>query len=207
MSDHELVMDSGMLDLETMGTGPNAAVVQIVFIPFNLKTGKAHPDFFEVNVDLLSSIQAGGEVDVDQATVKWWQNQDGFYPTGESVSISEAIRRLNNFIGGYPELKRVWAQGASFDIAIMEGFARRVGAPAPWKYNAGRDTRTVYDLARETGWDKPEGTAPTYRAWEVCRQQIICLMSALNHLRGNKDAPAEYQEIQLPQAVEECEAK
>lgn len=53
MSDDN-TMDSVMIDLETMATGPNAGVIQVGAIPFNSRTGLVKPDLFEVDVDLTA---------------------------------------------------------------------------------------------------------------------------------------------------------
>lgn len=180
----QMKMDSVMIDLETMGTGPNAAVIQIGAIVFNSKTGHAKPDLFEVDVDLISALMAGGEV--DGRTVRWWQDQGG-PELKRPKEVRVALRDLASWFKKYPDLKRVWAQGPSFDVAILEGYYRRAGIPIPWGYSMPRDTRTVYDLAKERGWSKPEGTQAVHTSLEDCRRQIICLMSALNVLRGNPE--------------------
>ena len=187
MSDDN-TMDSVMIDLETMATGPNAGVIQVGAIPFNSRTGLAKPDLFEVDVDLHSALLLGGEVDA--STVQFWRDQGGLQPKRPPKAMRSALTDLARWLGKYPDLKRVWAQGPSFDIAVLEGYYKRLGLPIPWKYNAARDTRTVYDLAREQGWEKPEGTEPVHTGMEGCRRQIICLMSALKWLRGERDEKA-----------------
>lgn len=175
-------MDSVMIDLETMGTGPNAAVVQIGAIPFNSQTGMVRPDFFLADVDLASSVRLGGLVTED--TRNWWLDQGGFKHDQHPEDLLGAMTRLGAWMSRFPNLQRVWAQGPSFDVAILEGYYQRAGLEAPWAFNAARDTRTVYDLARERGWDKPEGTEAKHHALEDCRRQIICLRGALAVLRG-----------------------
>lgn len=180
----QMKMDSVMIDLETIGTGPNAAVIQIGAVVFNSRTGYAKPDAFEVDVDLISALMAGGEV--DGRTVRWWQDQGG-PELKRPKEIRAALHDLASWFKKYPDVERVWAQGPSFDVAILEGYYRRLGIAQPWAYNAARDTRTVYDLAKERGWSKPEGTQAVHTAVEDCRRQIVCLMSALNVLRGNPE--------------------
>lgn len=184
MSDDN-TMDSVMIDLETMATGPNAGVIQVGAIPFNSRTGLAKPDLFEVDVDLHSALLLGGEVDA--STVQFWRDQGGLQPKRPPKAMRSALTDLARWLGKYPDLKRVWAQGPSFDVAILEGYYRRAGVPIPWGYSMARDTRTVYDLAKERGWSKPEGTQAVHTSLEDCRRQIICLMSALNVLRGNPE--------------------
>lgn len=181
----QMKMDSVMIDLETMATGPNAAVIQIGAVVFNSRTGYAKSDPFEVDVDLHSALLLGGEVDA--STVQFWRDQGGLQPKHPPKAMRSALTDLASWLGKYPDLKRVWAQGPSFDVAVLEGYYRRAGIPIPWGYSMPRDTRTVYDLAKERGWSKPAGTEPKHTAVEDCRRQIICLMSALNVLRGNPE--------------------
>lgn len=54
----------------------------------------------------------------------------------------------------------------------------RAGIDCPWPYYAARNTRTIYDLAKEWGGE----TAPV--ALDDCLAQVKCLMSALNFLRA-----------------------
>src|SRR5260370_42586610 len=61
-----------MVDLETMGTGHNAAITQIGAVLFTID-GKIHDEYDEL-VALESSMKAG--MAVDAGTVKWWMTQD-----------------------------------------------------------------------------------------------------------------------------------
>lgn len=187
MMNENQIVDSIMIDLETLATGPNAGLIQIGAIAFNSRTGQAKSEPFEVDVDLISALMAGGEV--DGSTVRWWQDQGG--PNlKRPKEVRAALHELSAWFKKYPDAKRVWAQGPSFDTAVLEGYFRRLGMKQPWSYNAARDTRTVYDLARERGWQKPEGTEPVHEGLEDCRRQVICLMSALRFLRGEAEDPA-----------------
>lgn len=128
MSDDN-TMDSVMIDLETMATGPNAGVIQVGAIPFNSRTGLVKPDLFEVDVDLHSALLLGGEVDA--STVQFWRDQGGLQPKRPPKAMRSALTELARWLGKYPDLKRVWAQGPSFDVAILEGYYRRAGVPIP----------------------------------------------------------------------------
>lgn len=181
-------MNAVMIDLETLATGPNAGVVQIAAWPFNTETGKVSVDPFAVDVSLQTCLMVGGEV--DEGTVLWWREQAaGGVPFPETgVPIREALTRLSEWFERQPEETawNVWAQGPSFDVAILEGYYKRLGLKVPWGYSAARDTRTVYWLARQTGWEKPPETIAHHVATEDCRRQIICVLDALNHIRGQK---------------------
>ncbi len=176
-------MNAVMLDWETMGTGPGAAVVQLGAAAFNSVTGATDPEHdFLVDIDLTSALMLGGYT--DRATVDWWRARGGFKRTdGPLREIRSALAAFSAWFLMYPKVERVWANGSQFDIAIAEGNYRAARIPCPWPYNAGRDMRTVADLAKEKGWVKPE-TEPAHEAREDARAQIKTLMSALAAVRG-----------------------
>ena len=60
-----------MLDLETMGTGPTAAITAIGAVAFSVEAGIT--DTFYKKVDLESSVRNGGTM--DPGTVIWWLGQ------------------------------------------------------------------------------------------------------------------------------------
>lgn len=173
--------EDAMLDLETMGTGPNGAVIQIGLAAFNMKTwatDKAHD--LLVDVDLLTTLMLNGNV--DKSTVDWWRSRGGFKRHSPPVDIRVALLRTIEWFCDYPNIKKVWAVGPQFDVAVMEGNFRAAKLECPWLYNAGRDVRTVFELAKEFGWQRPQ-TEITHEAREDCRQQITALMDALTVIR------------------------
>lgn len=173
--------DSIMLDWETMGTGPQAAVIQLGAAAFNSTTGETdeRQDFLS-DIDLVSSLMLGGYTDA--STVQWWRERGGFPSTGPARDLRQVLIMFAEWVKRYPSVERVWAQGASFDIALAEGYYRSAKLECPWAYHAGRDTRTIYDEAKRRGWTKPKVDV-AHEAREDCRQQVKTLMSAFAALR------------------------
>lgn len=188
--------DSVMIDLETMGFGPNAAVIQIGAVVFNWTEGY-HGPVFKADVDLHSSVLAGGRVTHDVAD--WWRQRGGLKMTAP-VYIAQALLLLRNYLGRYPELKRVWANGLSFDIAILEGFYQRLDLEVPWSYNIPRDTRTIQDFAIDLGWKKPKKDV-AHEAVADCLAQIDTLMGALSFLRQGREDVQTILESRFPPAT------
>lgn len=145
-------MQDVMIDLETMGSGPDAAIVEIGAVFFDPRTGELG-DKFSVGVDLASSVETGGRVDA--GTVMWWMRPD------QADARDAMLARRNNIIhvaltwfsdflklagkGGVP---RVWGNGASFDCVILRGSYERAGVKVPWDWWNDRDVRTVVDMGR-----------------------------------------------------------
>lgn len=142
-----------MLDLETMGTGHNAAIVSIGAVFFNPNTGEIGDKFYSP-VDLVSSIKYGGTVDGD--TVKWWLRQSAEARAEifrcELLDISSVLYELSDFTQTDTHIK-VWGNGATFDNIILRSAYESCGIPVFWKFWNDRDVRTIVELGHAIGID------------------------------------------------------
>jgi len=126
-----------MVDLETMATHPNAAIVAIGAVRF---TDDLQDSFYQV-VDLQSSIRAG--LDVDGVTVNWWLMQEEAARqaiTAPGIELTKALTLFDKWLG---KEAVVWGNGASFDNAILANAYHKTGINLPWKYYNNRCYRTV----------------------------------------------------------------
>lgn len=175
--------NSVMLDLETMGTGPQAAVIQVGAVAFHsVEYGVDTAAGFLADVDLTSSLMAGGQTDA--STVRWWRDRGGFPKTGPAKDIRLTLLQLTKWWEQYPNAGFVWAKGPSFDVAILEGYFRSLRLACPWKYSRSRDVRTVFDLAQEQLWE-PAPVEVVHEARADCINQITDLLSALKVIRAD----------------------
>ncbi len=139
-----------MLDIETLATSQRAVVLSIGALQFELyhegpRIEERLNAFFAV-LDLREQIELGREV--DKTTVKWWQDQTqaardhwaNALHVGNITSLSPALSNLRHFCKG---ARTIWANGAVFDLGILQTLYADLGDEAPWKYNAPRDMRTV----------------------------------------------------------------
>jgi exodeoxyribonuclease VIII len=149
-----------MVDLETMSTGPGAAIIQIGAVTFD-PTGD-YVDVtggFEKNVSLDSCIRAG--LAIDESTVAWWMQQSDMARTAvmtEPRSLRDALGDLTYWLGFVNMLEpdiTLWSHGLAFDVPILENAYQALGFRAPWGHRVGRDTRTLFWLAGERGWSAP----------------------------------------------------
>lgn len=62
-----------MVDLETAGTGPDAAILAIGAVAFDRDTGRLGPTFY-TTINLASAVATGGQI--EPATFTWWLQQD-----------------------------------------------------------------------------------------------------------------------------------
>ncbi|KAA1184953.1 3'-5' exoribonuclease [Photorhabdus heterorhabditis] len=142
-----------MLDLETMGTGPNAAIVSIGAVFFNPNTCDIGDTFYSP-VDLASSIRYGGTVDGD--TVKWWLRRSDEARAEiyccELPGLFSVLYELSEFTQTDTDIK-VWGNGAAFDNIILRSAYENCGIPVFWHFWNDRDVRTIVELGHAIGID------------------------------------------------------
>lgn len=134
-----------MLDLETMGNGPQAAIIAIGAVAFDLSGIK---DRFYTQVSLESSISAG--LIADPSTIMWWMQQSdearaAFKDNDKALALGGALVQFAEWLraaGG----EQVWGNGASFDNAILSNAYRATGSEQPWKFWNDRCYRTFKSL-------------------------------------------------------------
>ncbi|MGV0961828.1 MAG: 3'-5' exonuclease [Limnohabitans sp.] len=137
-----------MIDLETMDTSPQAAIIAIGAVEFDFLTQEIGEKFYSV-VDLASSVAIGGVIDAD--TVLWWMRQNdearaAFDRKGEHINV--ALQQLTQWMGrcGDRQDVRVWGNGADFDNVILASAYRRSCLETPWEWRYNRCYRTVKKL-------------------------------------------------------------
>lgn len=140
-----------MLDLETMGNGPNAAIVAIGAIAFDIEAGELGPGYYN-RVSLESSVQGGGVIDA--GTVSWWlqQGEDARHEIARpgGLHISEALQQTAEWLGAICEDGvQIWGNGASFDNVILRSAYQRAGQTAPWAWWNDRCYRTIKAMHRD----------------------------------------------------------
>lgn len=128
-----------MLDLETMSTASNAAIVSIGAVKFwlNVKQTEFTEDqLFYQPVDLKSCQEAGLDIDID--TLHWWMQQSD-EARGEIFSRrrSALIPTLHAFSQFVPKNSYLFGNGAVFDNVIIRSAykAVNIGFPLIYKYD------------------------------------------------------------------------
>lgn len=140
-------MSRFMIDIETMSVSlHNALVLSVAVLPFEVDRrdapyiGTGHTWY----PSLREQLAAGRQVDAE--TLAWWGRQviaaRHDWTFGEEVGLEAWRADLENFLGEAPE---VWANGDAFDLGNLDGLLRHGRADRPWRYNAARDARTVYN--------------------------------------------------------------
>ncbi|EHK1533342.1 3'-5' exoribonuclease [Escherichia coli] len=140
------------VDLETMGTNPDAPINSIGGTFFDPATGEMGPEFSKA-IDLETS---GGII--DRKTIKWWAKRSREAQSAiftDEISLDVALRLFIEFIeknsGGC--FVQVWGNGANFDNVILRRSYERQGIPCPWLYYNDRDVRTIVELGNAIGFN------------------------------------------------------
>ena len=161
-----------MIDLETMGTRPNAPIVAIGAVMFD---GNEILDEFYVNVDLESAVAHGRAV-VDPKTVLWWMDQGGEARSALRDDKKEVIVALYAFRDWLKpvEPEGVWGNGASFDNTILSETYRRLNLTPPWEFWKDRCYRTMKGMYPQI---KMERTGVHHNALDDAKSQALHLIA------------------------------
>jgi len=140
-----------MLDLETMGNGPNAAIVAIGATCFNIIDETVGSCFYET-IDLESSVAGGGVMDA--STVLFWLKQSDLARKDIIYGrepIESALELFTGWISENMGEERVimWGNGAAFDNVILASAYRRHNILQPWDFRNDRCYRTIKNLNPE----------------------------------------------------------
>lgn len=132
-----------MVDLETMSTAPNAAIVSIGATTIDRNGTR----FFYRVVDLQSCIDVG--LDISGDTVMWWLQQSQ-KARNDITRVDASLRQVLLDFSGYVRSCRddvcLWGNGSDFDNAILANAYRACGISQPWKFFNNRCFRTLRKL-------------------------------------------------------------
>ena len=180
-----------MIDLETLATSSDAAILTIgavKFDPFGRELTDPEMISFYARIDLDSCDEINLVTNDD--TIEWWakQSAEAKYEAFENPDrqhIREVFDQLYKFCWG---AKRVWSNGAAFDVVICETVYKRLNKAIPWSFWQVRDVRTAFDLGIDP--KRPEITA--HNALADAYQQAICVQNVYNTLRTSTTSEGKY---------------
>lgn len=142
-----------MIDLETMGTTPDCAIVSIGAVVFDPRYNVVTKNTFYREIDWDSQGRK-----IDPGTLQWWQDK---HPKAKEAlngldDLSEVLEQLADWL---PRDAKPWGNGSTFDISFLEHAYRQHDMEIPWKFWNVRDCRTIKDLYESArgGYDKKSG--------------------------------------------------
>lgn len=177
-----------MLDLETLGTSPGCVIRSIGAVAFDPADDQVGPSLYVI-IDRASCEAAG--LTVDPATEAWWNAQSAearaeFETKG--VELDTALDLFDAFYRAHApidlKVDRLWCNGPSFDEVILAAAYRALNRKPPWRYNAARDCRTVYDL---NGLKLQHASGTFHKADDDAREQALLVQQAYRLMFGGWD--------------------
>lgn len=135
-------MIHAMIDIETLSLSKRPVITECAIT------------FFDEN-NIIESLEGYFQLDpqikegrkIDEDTLRFWLS-DGVTLEHQS----KQCKMFNFFCNGITPFletnkpERFWCNGLSFDIPIIEQVCMDYYLPIPWKYNATRDTRTLWEI-------------------------------------------------------------
>jgi len=167
--------DRVMVDIETLGLDPGAAILSIGAVRFD---GYGTGAEFEASISLESCQEHG--LEIDAGTLEWWLSQDdevaGVLSGGDDIDDA-----LAEFAGFLVDVDEVWANSPSFDCAMLSAAFDAVDMETPWEFYQERDVRTVKNLpgAPDVGMEDGESE---HDALDDARQQARLVGEMLRQL-------------------------
>lgn len=187
-------MANVMIDIETLGSSPGAAIVTISAVRFNLITGETKEELY-LNIDPKTCVNIG--LHIDPSTIVWWLKQAGVeidecdapvdldeilklipedaneavmeaFSPSKGVHIDDALNELSGFI---KSSDKVWGNSARFDLGILDMAYRAIASTIPWKFYNERCLRTLVafdnNVKRHMDFDGQK-----HHALDDCKHQI-----------------------------------
>jgi DNA polymerase III epsilon subunit-like protein len=166
-----------MVDLETMGTGYDAAIVSIgAVVMVDTQRDGLGADLY-IPVSLQSSMDHG--LSVSAGTIMWWMEQDEparLALVDGAVPLPRALELLTEFIRGAANdvvsSVKIWGNGATFDNVILRNAYKACGMEAPWRFWNDRCYRTLKALHPEV--KLPDRGGVHHNALDDARYQAKC---------------------------------
>jgi DNA polymerase III epsilon subunit-like protein len=149
-----------MIDLETLGTKPGSVILSIGAVEFDENN---LGNVFHMGIDIKDSVRKGLTVDADTAT--WWMAQTKeaqqavLNITANATTLAHVLTKFAEMFDPWKD-RRLWCNGAAFDIPILTAAYARADIPRPWNYSNEMDMRTIRGLVGRDVW-KTLGEKPT----------------------------------------------
>lgn len=180
-----------MVDLETLHTDPNATIIQIGVVGFDIRTGKTIQEFNEyANISLNKALNVSGD------TLKFWLKTNPKLLleiiTKQEQSSDTIVMKFYNWIKDLQKTYSVyfWGNGLMFDGVLIETAFRNLGLKSPFSYRQMRDVRTLLEFASvKSGLSEKElkdrannNATVEHDALEDCKYQINYVVKCYNYL-------------------------
>lgn len=139
-------MNNLMIDVESMGKKPDAALVAIGAVFFDEHSGLIGDTFYRT-IHLATSVGLGFKI--EPATVLFWLGQSDEARNAilfNAVHVEDAMSDFADWVKAKGPAKgdlRIWGCSPSFDCIKVQAHIEACDLEVPWFYWAERDYRTI----------------------------------------------------------------
>lgn len=159
-----------MIDLETLSVKPNASIISIGAVKFDIDSCDSEIDLSDMFYQLVDLRESPKSLDIDASTIIWWMDQSDEARkkiTGDlnSDNLEHVLISFSEFFIGSNYL---WGNGANFDNIILRNAYDVCGLEAPWKYYNDRCYRTIAAMNKHI--PKVEPTIPHHALYDALAQ-------------------------------------
>lgn len=177
-----------MLDLETLSSAPNAAIIAIGAAEFGV--GHRSRTFYRA-INLESSVNLG--LHVSPKTIGWWMGQSDearrVFSDPNATNLARALQEFTEFVNQVAHSAQaqpwIWGNGVGFDNTILRSAYTAAGQDVPWKYDQDRCYRTLKNLFPTP---EPERQGVHHDALDDARHQVAHLYRVLSTYWNPQDA-------------------
>lgn len=182
-----------VLDLETMGTKQDAAIIEIGMVIFDHtgSDGSAHVyKDVSLSISLESAMKYGGTT--DGGTITWWMDPDRSeardnWALSAKLASTRALNDVACLIRDYSTIQPlplIWGNGVNFDNAILKSAYERLDVKVPWGYRQDADFRTLKLLYKDVV-PEPAFVGTPHIALDDARHEAVWLSSILRYIYGD----------------------
>ena len=170
-----------MIDIETLGTKPNAVILSVGAIKFDHFSSSE--TFDGKHWRLYVDAQTEKDREVNEDTLAWWAKQDpaiqedAFGESGRTDCV-QFMKELNAWLTG---CESVWCQGPQFDMVILEDFFDTFEHHKNWFYWQVSDCRTLFKLMPKD--PRKDIQEDLHNALEDSRWQAVCVQKFYNDFK------------------------
>lgn len=176
-------MTDYMVDIETLATTHDAAILSIGACSFNL-TGGGIIDSFECRITLRSNQEAGRGICPE--TIEWWLSQSKEAQEAlllePRMPLRQGLQEFMQFVGMGKHT--LWSNGPTFDEDILRHAFEQQGLKFPVHFSGSRCVRTTNALLKSHGIAKPERVGTHHNALSDAIYQAECVMLAFRQPHG-----------------------
>jgi exodeoxyribonuclease VIII len=189
------------IDIETLGTKPGCPVLSIGAAFFFRREPTLHiPELDTFHQHIRLDGPQGGLAysdGVSAGTLLWWLEQSddarGKLVAGQqrsdALNVPATLSRFRDFCSKHgDEDLRVWGNGSTFDISILNELFDRAGIPRPWSFMNERDMRTIVDSGRARGLSKEDVVRQGVH--HDARDDAIHQAKIIAHMRDHLETPS-----------------